>query len=261
MNQCWSACMLWSLAACSAGPRTVAVDLAPRSSCGWSTASYNLSCVASLDVRVVDGVGAVQSHRCLSVANQYQTLADLVTPTATQDLLSGIAAKPHVRIEVRGYFAMNAPPCEDLSDSDLMFWGSSDWIDLNDSAVSSLVAQIECRPDCDCAAISLQPTTCPVALAAGICAPPSEVLCRQSCLDGDVCYDLLSCQAGVCATQPGDLCADCSSSTACSSAACAHNSQTNESFCAQICPPANSAMPCPTHMSCKRVADVFSLLP
>jgi hypothetical protein len=251
---------------CSSSPRVVTVDLATRSSCGRSTTAYDLSCVSSLEVRVVNASGEIQSERCLAVSDRYRDLSDLISPSATQDLLAGIAASPQVRIEVRGYLGVDVLPCTSLSDSALMFWGSSDLVNLNDAGVGAVLVQMECRPDCDCTAINSPSSGCPVDFTPGVCAPPSQVLCRQACTDDHACYaGLLTCQSNSCTAPAGGLCADCTATSACdssvSSSVCVQNSTTGEDFCARRCPQPEGAAPCPELMSCKRVVGAFSVLP
>jgi hypothetical protein len=233
--------------------------LIARGSCGWSPRNYDVTCLGGLELRVVaDGTGQTLSEHCTSVAGRFTTLNDLVVPSLSLELLEDLHTEGTARIEVRGYHALDKAGCGNPSESDLLLWGSSDLVDLHDSHLRVITVQIECRPDCDCAAIGGDPQKCPAALSPGVCAGPKEVLCRKLCADDDDCYaGRLSCTASLCTPETGGLCAECASSLECTSGWCAQNTYTNESFCSARCPPEDNAAPCPTYMSCKRLGTTF----
>ncbi|MBI5507349.1 MAG: hypothetical protein HY903_01225 [Deltaproteobacteria bacterium] len=254
-------------------PRNVRLDLVLRSSCPASTQSYDISCVHSVVVGLVATTGQSFESRCTAVSGSYASLQDLLAATHVVSVLEKVEARADVRLAVRAYHGGDKPPCHDLLDSELMFWGMSPAADLTDPAVDELVVEVECRPECDCADLGAT-ERCPSDLVIGICAPPANRPCRKQCNDNGDCYDgLLSCEVGTCDDLPasgqcctatdGERCWECGRAGDCNSGVCVHNTYTvpgttppegpDEWFCASPCPPLPNVTPCPTGMSCKRL--------
>ena len=248
---------------CIEGPRQVRMDLIVRGSCGRSTLSYDTSCVASLLARVRDAGGEVLDERCTAVAGQFSNINDLVTSTTILELLETDDHK-QVYVEFNAYHAFDKSPCSNLSDNDLMLWGSTDLVDLNSSKVKVVTVELECRPECDCEAFDESPAQCPASLPAGACTPLATLNCRRSCQSNLACYEgLLTCSNNECAPLPRGLCALCGGPDDCDSGLCVENTVKgdNERFCAPRCPPLQSSTPCPPLMSCKRLGGDFVLVP
>jgi hypothetical protein len=244
----------------------VHLDLILRGSCGRSTLAYDISCVASIDVRVVDaGSGEVLDSACNPVSGQLEYFSDLVASVDPIPLLEDTEARGNVRIELRGYHAFDTEPCNDPTDDELMMWGSSGVVDLDDDTLESITIQFECRPDCDCVDLGNDPTNCPAVLVPGACAPIEAQLCRRECEAPEDCYGgaTLTCSEQRCTpVQSGGTCAQCDDDGDCSDGRCITNANTTERFCAPRCPPLGAISACPTRMSCKRLdGDPFAPVP
>ena len=250
------------LASCEPPPREVRRELLTRSSCGWSTQEYDTSCVAALDVRLVDSEGTLLRSHCTAVGGQYASLASLVGTRELVRVLEDVTPRGDVAVELRAYHSRDKTPCVSHTDDELMLWGRSELFDLNDAKTTVVNVILECRPECDCAALDADATRCPAALVRGACAPPLEVPCGKSCRNDDECYaGRLPCLDGRCAPQPGDLCASCEGATACQSGLCVENTARGERFCADVCPEPEQARACSETMSCKRLGDALVLVP
>ncbi|MEM6730039.1 MAG: hypothetical protein AAF658_00700, partial [Myxococcota bacterium] len=163
--------------------RDVRIDLSLRGSCGFASQNYNISCVSSIEVRVLGNNGALLAEQCTTVSGVYEDLGDLVSD-APRSLLDDLPAVSGVVVELRGYVTPDRDGCSDLEERDLVFWGESAPVDLASSMTATLLVQIECRPGCDCADFGRP--ECPVALEPGACAPVSTVLCRRPCSDASI---------------------------------------------------------------------------
>lgn len=255
--------------ACSGdqGERTIRLELLPQPSCGVSTRNYDSSCVKSLQVRIVDSGGAVLESQCTELTEPLGSIHDYVSLRDVFPVLDGVEIRSGVRVEWRGYHAVGVDACVDLSDTQLMFWGRSEPVDLASVSKTNtpdvIELPFECRPSCDCGAIDEAPESCPVILEPGICAPLKNFRCRRSCSDGKACQGSLTCDAELelCLPEDSALCAECDGSEDCDSGICVENSSNGESFCSQECPTTDSAAVCPAPTSCHAPGSVFTLVP
>ncbi len=254
---------------CAGGDaRQVRLELITRSSC--RLINYDISCVDSLWVGY-RGEDQDYRSRCLELRPEgLTTLSELINASAKLIVLDEVRARGRVRVELRGYHALDdTRACTSLSADKLLLWGSSALVDLRDEELEVLNVEIECRPLCDCRLIA--DGSCALPLAAGVCGPPATVSCAgRSCTDALDCFDgELECLDQVCEPLQGGLCADCAGAAACQTGPCVQHSYqdsrttVDETYCAEVCPPAGDATwPCPSGMSCKRLGDgVFSLVP
>jgi hypothetical protein len=239
----------------------VRLQLHPRGSCSSpSPYEYDISCMQSLRVDVLDAGGKLLGQSCTDVSDgRWPLLQDLLKETSGLRVLSGIVAGK-VRVEVRGYLAidqagnmtLDGQPCQALDDAQLILWGSSGVVDLAQSGLATVDIETECRPSCDCKAIT--GGTCGAALELGICAPAYNQLCRTTCESDHDCYDgLMLCVDRTCSPAPQTQCDQCTTDADCGTLRCVLDTDTNERFCAQACPDTPFASACPTWMSCKRL--------
>lgn len=239
--------------ACEPPSRAVRIELVVRGSCGRSTQTYDISCVSSLELSLVDAHGQVLASQCTSVPGQYGAIHDLVTARELLPVLENVESHDGAHLEFRAYHAFDKPPCEDLVEADLMLWGSSAPLNLTNESLQTVTVELECRPTCDCELFDREPAMCPPALVPGVCTPLEVQLCQRECDNAGDCYGgLLACVDGRCTSSVGGVCAPCSSGADCDSGRCIRNLNTSEQFCAQRCPPSDSATVCPTRMSCRR---------
>ncbi|MFC1609720.1 hypothetical protein ACFL6C_02065 [Myxococcota bacterium] len=243
-------------------------------SCRSST-SYDISCVNSLVVQYIvlqDGEEKKFRGKCTDVSGDYGVLQDLLADRDTRFWLQDVRARKNVRVEIRGYHGFDAGPCsqplDELDPKALVFWGSSDFVNLTKPSSTEIDVWFECRPNCNCRAIAdLQVVQCPIDLVPGVCTRPSTKSCRtKPCEVREDCYDgAIDCNANVCTAPPKALCRDCANDDACDSGICVHQTYTppgesapdiDENFCTIQCPPEDgTAWPCPTDMTCKRLGD------
>jgi hypothetical protein len=247
-------CLL--LAACrGSGDHAVRVELQLRASCLPST-HYDVSCVQALRLDVRDGDSNTLASGCTSLDGRYATMQDMLAEPSSLSLLTGVQVDRPVRVELRGYQVIDKPPCTDLTDEEIMFWGASRLVDLADPSLTTLPVEVECRPMCDCSTLEIMAPTCPAALTPGACAPAPTQLCRTQCDDDHGCYDgLMHCGDRICVPEPQAMCADCASDAECTSGLCVVNTRTGEHFCSSPCPPLPAVDPCPTWMSCKSLTS------
>ncbi|MBI3180075.1 MAG: hypothetical protein HYZ27_10465, partial [Deltaproteobacteria bacterium] len=203
----------------------VRLELLVRGSCPPSTATYDISCVQALTVGLVGADDTRFRTDCTVLAGQYATLVDLIASQQLTTVLEHIRARNDVRLELRAYKGADGEPCSDLDDSNLMFWGSSELVDLSDESLTEVIVSIECRPDCDCADLA-DPVRCPAELPVGACARAANLTCRRSCnpVDG-ACYGgAAQCSTNVCdgdpdttccGNPPNGLCMSCTTSADC----------------------------------------------
>jgi hypothetical protein len=255
-------------AACGdTGPRPVQLQLITRGSC--SPSAYDLSCVRSLRVQMFSEERSYRAQ-CLTLSPAFESWGDLVSSRDLLFVLEGVRARANVRIEIRGYHnRIENDPCESLNDESLMFWGTSQLVDLSQPDTDNVVVHVDCRPKCDCRLIDNG--ACTAALVRGVCAPRLLLTCRdRACTTG--CFDgLLDCDSGTCVPSGGGMCFDCAASSECDSNMCIHhtyqvgNYDIDEAFCAYepLCPPPSGwAHACPEGLPCTQIDGVsFSLLP
>ena len=250
--------------ACSPSPREVLIDPVLRSSCGLDPAQWSTSCLTALEVFMVATDGTVLASQCTDVSNDYATILDLVSDPDIFPVLQDVRGIDGVSVQVRGYSVLDRGACDSPTSSELLFWGSSETVDLSMSSLQVVRVALECRPECDCQALNTMPSECPQAFVPGVCTPSPNVLCRQFCDVRDDCFGgVLDCIDNACGdSNPGQMCFECISSSQCDSGYCIENTRTGESFCALRCPPLTDASVCPSWMSCNRVENgTFSLRP
>jgi len=263
---------LWPLlvvaaAGCSSGPRVIQLELGFQSSCGSSSRTYDISCIAALEIRLVSSTtGEIVESKCTPISGLYASINEMITAI---ELLAVLETKAYtdVQVEMRGFHSFNKPACSELTDGELMLWGKSGTVDLSSRSLDKVRVVFECRAGCDCAALDASPTVCPAQLIPGICGPGVNQLCRGACDKAADCFGgELSCAQQVCTPLPsGDgMCRDCATSNECPAGHCVRNTTTNEHFCARACPPLAGADPCPAEMACRQVhgsSPKFEVLP
>ena len=251
--------LAWALGLVAAGhgcgeDRAVRIQLQLHASC-LPTTQYDVSCMQALRLDVLDARGALVGSTCTDVAGRYATMQNLLAEPDGLLLMAEVRPRAGVRLELRGYHVIDKAPCTDLRDEELMLWGSSRSVDLDDEALRTVAIEAECRPGCDCSALQgiTQGTgPCVPALSPGACAPAVNQLCRAECDDDHDCYgNLMTCGDRRCTPEPTALCAACEGDGDCASGLCVENTATGERFCASACPPLPDVAPCPLWMSCK----------
>lgn len=254
--RCWALLLLGCLTACDTAPRTVRLDLIPRGSCGRSSQTYDISCVAALELRVLDSFGDTLAEQCTPVVGSYTFMSDLVAAREITTLLESVDARDGVHLELRAYHAFDKQPCVDQTEADLMMWGSTGPIDFLTGNVLEVGLPFECRPSCDCAQFDASPAQCPGTLEPGVCTPLPAQRCRRECSSTAECFGgaPLTCEQQQCTAAAGEMCSECSSGADCDSGLCVENLGTGERFCARRCPPQGGVQVCPTFMAC-RAAD------
>jgi hypothetical protein len=262
---CLIALLVSSLVSCGKEEvRPVRIDLVVKRSCGIQPTQYDLSCVSSLEFRLLNASGRELKRQCTSVTGQFLSLQELVS-TPTPSVLENVKVEDGVELEIRGYISADIAPCSNLSDSELLFWGRSDPTDLLDISVSVITVSMECRPNCDCEDIQDDPTQCPATLARGICAPTADsARCKKDCSDD--CYGgALACGIdNLCMEAAANsICAPCTAGGTCASGICVSNSNSlaADQYCSDPCPPVDgTASPCLPSMSCKQLGPTYSTL-
>ena len=254
-----------AVAACNSdSPRPVRLELILRGSCPLSTHSYDISCVRSLVVSTIGEEGELDREQCTAISEPFANMQALVASHQVVEVLAGARARSGMRVELRAYHAVDKAPCTALDDADLLFWGASAVVDLTDTALEVLPVELECRPECDCADFDTAAARCPLAMPAGICAPPATLACRKPCELANDCYGgLLACEPGACSggassdcctAEARQTCSPCGSDADCDSGVCVHNTGAPDEWsCAEVCPPLPGVTPCPPSMSCKRL--------
>lgn len=246
-------------------PRDIRLEFVIRSSCGRSPANYDLSCLAALDIRVVDENSNTKASQCTDVRGRYGSVRDLIASTDILAVTDKLEPYENAIIEVRGYHAFDKEACTDAQESELLLWGRSELVSLAEESTNVISLHTECRPTCDCEKLGEDISECPVQMSPGICAPLETVNCRKVCGQAESCYGgELNCSGGLCSPLPGGLCWECESSSDCDIGRCVQNTEISdqEVFCAPSCPEELSAHPCPTNMSCKLVGQTpYQLFP
>ncbi len=239
--------------------QSVRLDFNLRGSCGRSTQSYDLSCVSSLDIKLLDPQGMLIKQQCLSTGGRFPKLHDLVASATIIDLLDGIESPGPFVLEMRAYHSFDKAPCTDMDRSELMLWGTTPVFSLDeDPPRTEITLTADCRPDCDCEEFDSNPQLCPASLGESVCTPLPERLCRKPCETSESCFGgELSCVNLVCEASPGKFCAECVQNSDCDSGYCITNNITGELFCAQPCPDSNQADACIERMSCRRIDGVI----
>jgi len=248
------------LAACSTTTTDpVRLQLHPRGSC--LPYDYDISCMQSLRVDVLDEAGKLLAQSCTDVSDgRWPTLQALLGDKSALKVIAGITPGK-VQVQLRGYLAvddagnmtLDGQPCVSLDDSELMLWGASGVVDLSGASTTTVDLETECRPSCDCAAITAG--SCPAPMGPGICAPAYNQLCRAACETDHDCFDgLMLCNDRTCDPgMAGVQCSSCNTDADCGALRCVLDTTTGERFCADACPDTPLASACPTWMSCKRL--------
>ncbi len=262
------ALLLMMGAGCGSSPteRVLRLELLPRPSCGASTRTFDTTCVKSFQIRVLDSSGAVLDSQCTTLTTPFGTVHEFISLRDIMQVLQNVPERRGVKLEMRAYHALGTTPCTDLSESQLMFWGISNTIDLipAEQFPSEIVEMpFECRPGCDCADFDNKPDLCSSELSSGICAPLPNFLCRRTCENDETCPERLTCniQENQCAPQMREPCAVCTGPDDCISGLCVQNLKTNEKFCAVACPPTGRSALCGLPTSCAPLnRGVFELI-
>lgn len=237
------------------GARPIRLDMAGRSSCTSNASNQDVSCVKSLEIRMVDADRNLLYSQCTPVTAA--TIDELWRASGFTRVLTEVKAKKNVYVEMRAYQARDRQPCDNLRRSDLILWGSSALVDLSDATTEVVSITYECRPDCMCDALGS--SECPFELQeeALVCAPAAKVPCsaaricdaQDECLGGE-----LVCSSGRCRAIEANFCAACTTDANCVSGPCVLNRYACESFCAIPCP-GPAAIQCPDDTSCKRLGS------
>lgn len=226
-----------------------------RASCGRSALSYDITCATSLQVRVWDSQNEVRMEACTAVQGRYPTIQSILADKERLRVLEGAPLEADMRIEMRFYHALQSAPCADLSDDDLMLWGSSQPIDLNEALEENINVVFECRPGCDCKALDDAPERCDVSLEPGACFPPATTACTRPCSDASDCFGgLLACMDGRCKpSNDGGGCSPCQSQSDCLAGhICGRNPLSGAQICGVACPNLGGLLSaCPQRMACQ----------
>jgi hypothetical protein len=207
-------------------------------------------------------------NRCVDLRGRgFEDIEDLSTASDRLIVLPDVRAREDVRVVIKGYHdRRDEGACFDLNEAKLMFWGSSDFVDLTDPDRDEINVQLECRPKCDCRVIA----TCGEDLTPGICGPHERASCYGlTCDTNEDCFDgQAPCDASICYPAAGQICGECTGAGDCESEQCVRHIHDDkpaidESFCALRCPPADgSGWPCPARTGCKKLtAGAYELLP
>lgn len=274
-------------AACppSASPRPPAelsLQIGTRQSCGVpSGLDYDTTCLAAVDVLVLDENTEVIEERCVTLDARVGELRELLRGEAILRT-SGLSAQGRVYFEVRGLHDAGAGvdggpvTADDLCDRPALadhwlFWGRSALVDLAkyDAAGGADVIPIvvDCR-DCSytegCSATRCYGcggfgATCPAALPTSFCTPVSA--CDKSCDDELDCFDgALPCVANRCADEEaqGRLCGACNDSgVGCADGfTCVGAPGAHQGVCAPLCPDEL----CPAGTRCTRLGPDLAII-
>ena len=294
-----AAVTLAAAAACPApssdrGPVDVSLQLATRQSCGvLSGLDYDTSCMAAVDVRVLDAVThELITEQCRRLDDTRPTLRAALEGSTPLVEVSKLSANRAVIFQVRGLHDVAdgvdggpagtvdpASLCANAADDkQWLFWGDSDPVDLrpldaNDSDASHIVRIVlDCR-DCTfgtqtqcggtscfgCAGVGAG--TCPASIPTSFCVP--TVACDKACnKDGD-CFEGLACVNHVCiASVPsGELCSPCGAEhggLGCGDGFdCVRRGTSGDAFCADVCPGADHV--CAAGTKCTRLGNDLQL--
>ncbi|MEZ4271511.1 MAG: hypothetical protein R3C68_08790 [Myxococcota bacterium] len=262
--------------------RQVRLDLILRGSCPSSTIAYDATCIASIEVQLLDANKTLLASRCTPTPNRFNNMDELADGDEMLPVLENIEPQSGVTLAFRAYQSLDRPPCTEPTEDELMLWGTSEPFDMRDATLQVVTVSLECRPGCDCAAFDDKPQQCPRVLQPGVCTPLAVRLCRRACNTPNTCYQgLLPCKNDTCSPdesgscsicqdssdcmcvpEPAQTCAECNTSADCEGERrCVRNIGRGEQFCADRCPPMGGSDPCPTLMSCKQLGTDFEPLP
>ncbi len=263
-------------------PAALSLQIGTRQSCGVpSGLDFDVSCLAAVDVLVLDENTEIVEERCVPLDPRLSELRELVRGEAILQT-SGLSAKGKVYFEVRGLHDAGVSDgggpmtvtelCEHPARADhWLFWGRSGLIDLAayDSAGGSDVIPIvvDCR-DCTftdgcagtrcygCGGIG---AGCPAALPTSFCTPVGA--CDKSCDEPQDCFDgALACVDDRCdvSSAAGGLCGFCNDDgVGCADGfTCVGTPGAHTGRCAPLCPDAL----CPAGTRCTRVGPDLAII-
>lgn len=262
-------------------PAELSLQIGTRQSCGVpSGLDYDTSCLAAVDVLVLDESTEVIDERCIPLDNRVGELRELLRGEAILRT-SGLSAKGIVIFEVRGLHdagvgadggpigagELCARPA--LADH-WLFWGRSVPVDLGkyDAAGGTDVIPIiiDCR-DCTFAGCGALPcygcagfgAACPAAMPTSFCTPTGA--CDKSCVEDNDCFEgALPCVFDRCADDQalGRLCGPCNDrGVGCADGfTCVGAPGARDGVCTPLCPDAL----CPAGTKCTRLGPDLAII-
>ena len=263
-------------------PAELSLQIGTRQSCGVpSGLDYDTSCLAAVDVLVLDESTEVVEERCVTLDNRVGELRELLRGEAILRT-SGLSAKGKVYFEVRGLHDAGAGAdggpvgadelCQRPALADhWLFWGRSGLVDLAsyDAAGGTDVIPIviDCR-DCTftegctssrCYGCAGFGAGCPAALPTSFCTPVAA--CNKSCVDDLDCFDgALPCIDDRCdaGAALGGLCGFCNDSgVGCADGfSCVGAPGASTGRCAPLCPD----VLCPAGTRCTRLGPDLAII-
>lgn len=263
-------------------PALLSLQIGTRQSCGVpSGLDFDTSCLAAVDVLVLDENTEVVEERCVPLGSRLGELRELVRGEAILQT-SGLSAKGKVYFEVRGLHDAGvgddgqpidvAELCEHPARADhWLFWGRSGLIDLAhydaDGGNDVIPIVVDCR-DCTytegCAASRCYGcggfgAGCPAALPTSFCTPVGA--CDKSCTDDLDCFDgALACVDEHCDVSgaAGGLCGFCNADgVGCADGfTCVGTPGADTGRCAPLCPDEL----CPAGTKCTRIGPDLAII-
>lgn len=263
-------------------PAELSLQIGTRQSCGVpSGLDYDTTCLAAVDVLVLDENTEILEERCVTLDNRVGELRELLRGESILRT-SGLSAKGTVIFEVRGLHDAGASADGGpIGAADLcarpaladhwLFWGRSAPVDLSqfDEAGGTDVIPIvvDCR-DCTyeegcgasrCYGCGGFGVNCPAALPTSFCTPVSA--CDKSCEDALDCFDgALPCVDQQCADEQaqGRLCGLCNDSgLGCADGfTCVGAPGAHQGVCAPLCPDEL----CPGGTKCTRIGPDLAII-
>lgn len=263
-------------------PAELSLQIGTRQSCGVpSGLDYDTSCLAAVDVLVLNESTEVLEERCVTLEERVGELRELVRGEALLKT-SGLSAQGRVIFEVRGLHdagvgADGGPvTADDLCDRPAqadhwLFWGRSALVDLSKynagGGTDVIPIVVDCR-DCTwtegcssslCYGCGGFGANCPAALPTSFCTPVSA--CDKSCEDSLDCFDgALPCVGNQCADEEaqGRLCGACNDSgLGCADGfTCVGSPGAHQGLCAPLCPDEL----CPAGTRCTRLGPDLAII-
>ena len=282
-----ASCALALVAACPPSleprpPAELSLQIGTRQSCGVpSGLDYDTSCLAAVDVLVLDESTEILEERCVPLDTRLGELRELLRGEAILRT-SGLTANRTVIFEVRGLHdagvgADGGPIgadelCEHPALADhWLFWGRSAPVDLrkyNDAGGADVIPiVVDCR-DCSftegcgasrCYGCGGFGAACPAELPTSFCTPIAA--CDKSCTDDLDCFDgALPCVDDRCDESQalGQLCGPCNDSgVGCADGfTCVGTPGAHAGLCAPLCPDAL----CAAGTKCTRLGPDLAII-
>ncbi|MCC7070194.1 MAG: hypothetical protein IT383_02660 [Deltaproteobacteria bacterium] len=263
-------------------PASLSLQIGTRQSCGVpSGLDFDTSCLAAVDVLVLDENTEIVEERCVPLDNRLGELRELVRGEAILHT-GGLSAKGKVYFEVRGLHDAGVGEgggpidvtelCEHPARADhWLFWGRSALVDLasydanGGSDVIPIV--VDCRdctytegcPSSRCYGCGGFGDACPAALPTSFCTPVGA--CDKSCAEDADCFDgALSCVDERCDVggAAGGLCGFCNDAgVGCADGyTCVGAPGASFGRCAPLCPDEL----CPAGTKCTRLGPDLSII-